>query len=79
MNRFQAMAQIMAILTADGRLKPGSREYKVARNLVSRMIESLGPETALLQVVDRRHQLMEQIQILMSLEDSGIRHPHLDF
>lgn len=79
MNRFQAMAKIMAMLTKEENLQQGSREYKIARKLVSRKIDRLGPETALLQVVDRRHQLMEQIKILMSLEDSGLKHPHLDF
>ncbi len=79
MNRFQAMAKIMAMLTEDGRIAPSSREYKIARRLVSRKIERLGPDAALIQVVDRKHQLMEQIDILKALEDSGIRHPHLDF
>ena len=79
MNRFQAMAKIMVMLTEEENLQHGSREYKIARKLVSRKIDRLGPETALLQVVDRRHQLMEQIKILMCLEDSGIKYPHLDF
>jgi ABC-type Na+ transport system ATPase subunit NatA len=79
MNRLQAMAKIMAMLTEEENLQQGSREYKIARKLVSRKIDRLGPETALLQVVDRRHQLMEQIKMLMSLEDSRIKHPHLDF
>jgi ABC-type Na+ transport system ATPase subunit NatA len=79
MNKFQAMAKIMAMLTDEENLKQGSREYQIARKLVSRKIDRLGTETALLQVVDRRHQLMEQIGILMTLEDSGIKHPHLDF
>jgi hypothetical protein len=79
MNRFQAMAKIMAMLSEEENLKQGSREYKIARKLVSKKIERLGPETALLQVADRRHQLMEQIGILMSLDDSGIPSSHLDF
>ena len=79
MNRFQAMAKIMAMLTEEENLKPGSREYQIARKLVSKKIDRLGPETALLQVVDRRHKFMEQIGILMVLEDFGIKHPHLDF
>ena len=79
MNRFQAMAKIMAMLTDEENLKQGSREYQIARKLVSRKIDRLGPEDALLQVVDRRHQLMEQIGILIALEDSGIKNAHLDF
>ena len=66
-------------LTEEENLQQGSREYKIARKLVSRKIDRLGPENALLQVVDRRYQLMEQIKILKSLEDSGIKNPHLDF
>jgi hypothetical protein len=48
MNRFQAMAKIMAMLTEEEYLQLGSREYKIARKLVSRKIDRLGPETALL-------------------------------
>ena len=73
------MAKIMAMLTEDGSLTSGSREYKISRRLVARKIERLGPDAALIQVVDRKHHLMEQIDILKALEDAGIRHPHLDF
>jgi len=79
MNRFQAMAKIMAMLSEEENLKQGSREYKIARKLVSKKIDRLGPKTALLQVVDRRHHLMEQIGILISLEGFGIKNRHLDF
>jgi hypothetical protein len=73
------LAEIVMELVDYPNLKQGSREYKIARKLVSKKIDRLGSETALLQVVDRRHQLMEQIGILMSLEDSGIKNRHLDF
>ena len=79
MNRFQAMAKIMAMLAKDDRLRPGSRRHKLARKLVSRKIDRLGPDAALIQVVDRRYHLMEQIEILLALEDSGAKLPPLDF
>jgi len=79
MNRFQAMAKIMAMLTADGRLKPGSREYKIARKLVSRKIDRLGPDAALIQVVDRQPHLLEQVEILATLEAAGGLPARLDF
>ena len=79
MNKLQFMAQIMVMLAEEENLQQGSREYEIARKLVSRKIDRLGPETALLQIADRKHHLMEQIKILMSLEDCGIKHPHLDF
>ena len=79
MNRFQAMAKIMRMLTEDGSLKPGSREYKTARKLITRKIDRLGPDAALIQVVDRKPHLLEQIEILLALEDSGAKPPPLDF
>jgi len=79
MNRFQAMAKIMTMLTEDGSLKPGSREYKTARKLITRKIDRLGPDAALIQVVDRKPHLLEQIEILLALEDSGAKLPPLDF
>jgi len=41
MNRFQAMAKIMAILSEDCRMKPGTQEYKLARKIVSSKIDNL--------------------------------------
>ena len=79
MNRFQAMAKIMAVLTEDGSLKTASREYKIARKLCSRMIDRLGPEGAFEHVMNRKAQLLGQIYILKSLEDSGAKLPPLDF
>ena len=79
MNRFQAMAKIMAMLTEDGSFKPGSREYKTARKLISRKIDRLGPDAALIQVVDRKPHLLEPIERLLSLEDAGGKLPPLDF
>ena len=79
MNRFQAMAKIVARLTANGRLKPGSRKYKIARKLVARTIDRLGPDAALVQVVDRQSHLLEKIEILAALEATGGLPAHLDF
>ena len=79
MNRFQAMAKIMAMLTEEGSLKLGSREYKFARKLVSRKIDRLGPDAALIQVVDRRPHLLDQIEAIIALEDAGAKLPPLDF
>jgi hypothetical protein len=79
MNRFQAMAKIMAMLTEDGSIKPGSREFKIARKLVSRKIDKLGPDAALVQVVDRRPHLMEKIEILMAMEEPELKPSYLDF
>jgi hypothetical protein len=51
MNRFQAMAQIMAMLDKDGSLKPGTNLYKTVRKMVSDKIDRLGPEAAFREVV----------------------------
>ncbi len=79
MNRFQAMAKIMAMLTEDGSLEQGNRRYKLARKLVARKIDRLGPDTALIQVVDRRPHLLDHIETLIALEDAGAKLPPLDF
>lgn len=79
MNKFQATVKIMALLTEDGSLKPGSREYKIAKKLVSKKNERLGPDAPLIQVVDGKPHLLEQVDILIALEDSGAKLPPLDF
>lgn len=61
MNRFQAMAQIMAMLNEDHRLEPGSRKFKVVRQMIASKIDRLGPEGALTQVQDTRAHLIAQI------------------
>ena len=73
------MAKIMALLADADSLKPGSREYKLARKLVARKIDRLGPDAALIQVVDRKPHLRDQIEILIALEDAGAKLPPLDF
>jgi hypothetical protein len=79
MNRFQAMATIMAMLTDDGCLIRGSREYAIARKLVARKIERLGPDAALIQVVDRMAYLMDQIRTLVESEETRWEPSHFDF
>ena len=79
MNRFQAMAKIIVMLTEDGSIKPGSREYKIARKLISRKIDRLGPDAALIQVVDRKPHLLEHIKLFLAFEDSGAKLPPIDF
>jgi hypothetical protein len=79
MNRFQAMAKIMAMLTEDGSIRPGSRRYKIARKMVARTIDRLGPDAALIQVVDRMPHLMQRLEILMGIEDDRMSPLFLDF
>jgi hypothetical protein len=62
MNKFQAMAQIMAILCEDGSLPKGSDKYKIARKLVSSRIERLGPDAAYNNVKMNKNALLEQIE-----------------
>lgn len=64
MNKFQAMARIMALLNEDYDLKPGSREFKLARKMISYKIDRLGPEGAMVQIEDTKAHLMAQIQVL---------------
>ena len=79
MNRFQAMAKIMAILCEDGHLKPGTQEYKVTRKLVSSKIDNLGPEAALEQAKKSKGKFLEQDSVENILEDLRERFPHLNF
>jgi hypothetical protein len=78
MNKLQAMAKIMALLGEDGNLKPGSREYAIARKLASKTIDQLGPLNAVNNVERRKASLLGQIYILKELEASGTRLPPLD-
>ena len=64
MNKFQAMAQIMLLLNEDGLLRPGSHVYQTVRRMISDKIDRLGPEAALVNVVDGKVQLLDQIKIL---------------
>jgi hypothetical protein len=73
MNKFQAMAQIMTLLNEDGLLKPGSHVYKTVRKMISRKIDTLGPEAALVHVMDSKAALLAQIKILCMWHQSGRR------
>lgn len=77
MNKFQAMAQIMAILCEDG-LQPGTQEYKVARKLVSSKIDTLGPDVALRQAKRVKGKFLERDSAENILEDLREKFPHLN-
>jgi hypothetical protein len=71
MNRFQAMAMIMAKLTTDCYLKPASAEYKLARKLAAELIDLIGPAAAARKVteagtysLDRLERLCIQLRIV---------------
>ena len=67
MNKFQAMARIMAILSEDGRLPRGSEKYKIARQLIATRIERMGPDAAYINAKLNKNSLMIQIQELHRL------------
>jgi hypothetical protein len=69
MNRFQAMAQTMAMLCEGGHLKQGTAEYKLARKLIAGKIDRLGPEATIEQVEKWRGHLLDQIDIMSMLQD----------
>lgn len=64
MNKFQAMAQIMTLLNEDGLLKPGSQIHKRVRTMISQKIDNLGPEAAMVHVMNSKAELLDQIKIL---------------
>jgi hypothetical protein len=75
MNKFQAMAKIMALLNEDQLLKPGSQVYKMVRQMVSGKIDRLGPEGAMADILDNRTELRGQIKILCMWHRSTHRRP----
>jgi hypothetical protein len=75
MNKFQAMAQIMILLNEDDLLKPGSRIYKTVRKMVSDKIDRMGPEAALVQVMETKAHLLAEIKILCMWHKSSDRRP----
>jgi hypothetical protein len=79
MNKFQAMARIMAILCEDGHLKPGTQAYKLARQLVSEKIDSLGPEAAFQQAKQWKGKMLDQVRIEDMMEDLRKKFPYLNF
>ena len=79
MNRFQATAEIMAILREKGRLQPGTQEYKLARKIVSNKIDTLGPDAALKQAIALKAKFLEQKRVEDILDDVREKFPHLHF
>jgi len=77
MNKFQAMARIMAILNNDGQLKPGTDEYKIARKMISDKIDRLGPDTALAQVEKWRGHILDHIKMMDRLKALDNQFPFL--
>jgi len=75
MNKFQAMAQIMLLLNEDGLLRPGSHVYQTVRRMISDKIDRLGPDAALVDVVDGKLQILDQIKILAMWHKSTGRRP----
>lgn len=79
MNRFQAMAMIMAILKEDGGLKPGTLEYKIARRLITRKIDQIGPKATFEHVKRWKNELLNQIDTVATLEELEEKFPFLKF
>ena len=75
MNRLQAMGHMMAILCEEGHLKPGTKKYDIARRLLARKIDTLGPDVALAQVKKWRGHLIDQIDLMALLQGTGSRPP----
>jgi hypothetical protein len=79
MNKVQAMARIMVLLNESGLLKPGSPVYKSVRKIASDTIDRLGPDAALLQIMDRKEQVLDQIRMLNMWYTVAARKPPPDF
>ena len=74
MNRLQVIAKIMAVLAEDCGIKPGSREYKIAKRIISRKIERMGPDGAFVQIIDHKDDLLKQVDMIVDLEGSGLNY-----
>ena len=71
MNRFQAMARIMAILCEGDRIKKGSPRYRIARKLIASKIDRMGPDAAYFKAKWNKHELLMQIEELQTAERAG--------
>jgi len=71
MNKFQAIAQIMAILCEGGRLQKGSLQYKIARKLITKKIDIMGPDAAFAEAKWAKHGLLAEIELLHTAEKAG--------
>ena len=67
------MARIMALLNANGHLKPGSHAKQIVRTMISEKIDRLGPEAALDQVMDTKTEILTQIKIMCMWHQSSGR------
>jgi hypothetical protein len=79
MNKFQAMAQIMAILCEDAHLNPKSPVYRIVRQAVSQRIDIFGPDATLARVMDRKPQILNQIKVMIQWQERGRLLPALEF
>lgn len=79
MNKLQAMVRIMAMLSEDGQLRPGTREYQIARKLIAEKIDRLGPEAALAQITKWRGHILDRIKMVDRLKDLEDQFPFLHF
>jgi hypothetical protein len=79
MNKVQAMARIMVLLNENGLLVPGSKVYKAVRKMASDKIDRLGPDAALLQIMDRKDRLLDQIRMLNMWYKVAGRQPPPDY
>jgi hypothetical protein len=70
MKKFQAMAQIMAILLEGGHLKAGTPVYRMVREMVSKKIDKIGPEAALAQIRKEKPHYLIQVRILSAWHKS---------
>ncbi len=64
MNRLQAMARIMMLLSEDNPLKPGSRVYGIVRKRAAEIVDRYGPDGGLAYVRQHKGHLSDQIKIL---------------
>jgi hypothetical protein len=64
MNKFQAMAKIMAILNEDGYLKPGTKVYKIVREIAEDKVARFGPEIAVREVEAKKARCLDQVKYL---------------
>ncbi|PID39635.1 MAG: hypothetical protein CR984_06300 [Proteobacteria bacterium] len=75
MNRLQAMARIMMLLSSDDRLKPGDHVYRIVRKKAADIIDRYGPDDGLKYVQEHQGYLTDQIKILHVWYRSGNRMP----
>ena len=79
MNKFQAMAQAMVLLNEGELVKPGSKEYKTVRRMISEMIDRMGPDAAINEIRRTKSELQTQIKIMCMWNHSTCREPATRF